>query len=99
MPDWTFHEMPMQLGDWRGKEAKMDPKLAVRTGAKLDTIIDRTYRDDLGHVVVMHAAMFDNPAAGVIHSPLVCYRAAGWKKLSEKRGYCNSPRVDPLPDS
>ncbi len=91
MPDWNFTDMPMQLGVWHGKPAEMDAKLAVRTGAKLDTIIDRSYHDDLGHVVVLHAAMFDDPKAGVIHSPLVCYASQGFKKLSEKRGYLQLP--------
>jgi hypothetical protein len=101
MPDWTFHAMPMQLGAWRGIESKMDPKIAVQTGAKLDTIIERSYHDDSTpvHVIGMHAAMFDNPAAGVIHSPLVCYNAAGWKKLSEKRGALQLPvELTKLPD-
>jgi hypothetical protein len=101
MPDWTFHDMPVQLGVWRGIETKMDPRTAVRTGAKLDTIIERSYHDDSTpvHVIGMHAAMFDNPAAGVIHSPLVCYAAAGWKRLSEKRGYLQLPvELTKLPD-
>jgi EpsI family protein len=91
MPDWTFHDMPKQLGNWHGEETKMDPRIAVLTGAKLDTIIQRTYRDDSGHAVAVHAAMFDNPATGVMHTPLICYFAAGWTKLSEQRGYLQLP--------
>jgi EpsI family protein len=85
MPVWRFQEMPKQFGNWRGEESTMNPNTAVRTGARLDTIIERTYRDNQGHAVAMHAAMFDNPADGVIHSPLVCYNSAGWTKLSEKK--------------
>jgi EpsI family protein len=87
MPDWTFRDMPKTLGNWHGEDAQLDQKTAVRTGAKLDTIVDRVYRDDVGHAVSMHTAMFDDPKDGVIHSPMVCYMAAGWKKLSEKRRY------------
>ena len=68
MPDWTFREMPRQLGNWHGEDTRMDPKIAVATGAKLDTIVDRIYRDDAGHVINMHTAMFDDPAGGVYHS-------------------------------
>ncbi len=62
----------------------MDPLIAVATNAKLDTIINRAYQDDSGHVISMHAAMFEDPN-GVLHSPLVCYQAAGWTRLSESR--------------
>jgi EpsI family protein len=91
MPGWRFQQMPKQIGVWRGEDTTMDPRVAVRTAAVLDTIIERTYRDSSGHVVAMHAAMFDNPADGVIHSPLLCYRAAGWTGLSEKRGNLQLP--------
>jgi EpsI family protein len=85
MPDWTFRELPVQLGAWRGEEATLDPEIAKATGATV--IVDRAYRDDLGHVVSLHTAMFDDPKGGVYHSPLNCYRSAGWTKLSETRSY------------
>ena len=82
MPDWTFHDLPIRLGDWVGEDTTMDPRIAVKTGAKI--IVDRAYHDDSGHVISMHTAVSDNPN-GVLHSPLVCYQAAGWVKLSESR--------------
>ena len=84
MPDWTFRDLPARIGVWRGEETTMDPLIAVATNAKLDTIVNRAYRDDSGHVISMHAAMFEDPN-GVLHSPLVCYQAAGWTRLSESR--------------
>jgi EpsI family protein len=83
LPDWRFDKLPEPLDNWRGEETKLDPEIAKATGATV--IFDRAYRDDSGHVVSMHTAMFDDPADGVIHSPLTCYRAAGWKRLSEDR--------------
>jgi len=83
MPDWTFRELPVQIGNWHGEATKLDPKIALATGAT--TIVDRAYRDDSGHVISMHTAMFDNPTDGVMHTPLICYRSAGWAKLSEDR--------------
>jgi EpsI family protein len=83
MPDWTFASMPRQLGEWQGQDAELDPATANATGAKLDTIVNRNYRDTMGHVISMHTAMFDNPKGGVYHSPLNCYAAHGWDKLSE----------------
>lgn len=78
MPDWTFRDMPKQFGDWRGEDATLDPKIALATGAKI--IVDRTYRDGSGSTISMHTAMFDNPAEGVMHSPLNCYRNSGWER-------------------
>ncbi len=80
MPGWTFHELPAQLGDWRGKDTTLDPETAVATGAQI--IVDRTYQDESGHAVSMHTAVFENPADGVLHSPLNCYRRSGWERLS-----------------
>jgi hypothetical protein len=99
MPAWTFHDLPKQLGGWRGEDSKMDPVIAEKTGANLDTIIERVYRDNVGHNIAMHAATFDNPAAGVIHSPLICYASAGWKKLSETGNHLQlSTKLTGLPD-
>jgi EpsI family protein len=85
MPNWTFADMPRQLGDWQGEDSEGDPKINAATEAKLDTIVNRTYRDNDGHTIEMHTAMFDNAKGGVYHSPLNCYRSQGWEKLSESR--------------
>jgi EpsI family protein len=81
MPTWTLRDIPFQLGEWHGETTQLDPKIALATGA--DTIVDRTYRDDLGHTVLLHTAMFKDPAVGVYHSPLNCYRAAGWTQTGD----------------
>ena len=83
MPNWTFRELPLQLGDWHGEDFQMDPKIAVATGAEV--IVDRIYRDEQKHTISLHTAMFSNPADGVLHSPLNCYPGNGWTKLSETR--------------
>jgi EpsI family protein len=85
MPDWTFAAMPRQLGEWQGEDSLGDPKINAATEAKIDTIVNRTYRDNDGHAIEMHTAMFDDPKLGVYHSPLNCYRSQGWEKLSETR--------------
>lgn len=83
MPNWTFREMPYQLANWHGEDTKMDPVIALATGA--DIIVDRLYRDDVRSVVSLHTAMFKNPTDGVIHTPLNCYRGAGWLKVEESK--------------
>ena len=81
VPDWSVHDLPMQLGKWHGEDTEMDPKIAAATGAF--AIANRIYRDGAGRAVSMHSAMFEDPAEGVYHSPLNCYRANGWVKLNE----------------
>jgi EpsI family protein len=83
MPDWTFSDMPLQLGDWRGQPTEIDPKIAVATGASV--IVNRDYQDRSGQHILMHTAMFSDPADGVFHTPIICYLAGGWQKQAETR--------------
>ncbi len=79
-PDWTFRQLPTQLGTWHGEDTKLDPAIAMATGA--DVIVNRLYRDAAGHSVTMHAATFTDPSVGVGHSPTVCYISSGWKLIN-----------------
>jgi len=85
LPDWTFREMPKQFSSqseiWRGEDAEMDPKVTAAIGAH--SVVDRMYRDEKGYAVSMHTAIFANPAEGALHSPVNCYRGAGWAKITE----------------
>jgi len=83
LPTWTIRELPLELGDWRGVDTELDPKITAAVGASV--IVDRAYQDRIGHVISMHTAMFENPVEGVIHSPLNCYRASGWVRKNESR--------------
>jgi EpsI family protein len=91
LPDWTFSELPTSLPPteisspqgttWRGENAEMDPKLTAAIGA--DSVVDRVYRDEKGNAISMHTAIFANPAEGALHSPINCYRGAGWEEVTE----------------
>jgi EpsI family protein len=83
LPGWTFNEMPLQLGKWRGENTKLDPEIAAATGAA--TIVDRAYRDEQRIAVSLHTAVFEDPAIGINHSPLNCYRRNGWNKTDDTR--------------
>jgi EpsI family protein len=83
MPTWTLSSLPIRLGNWRGEATKLDPQIAAATEA--DVIVDRLYHDDTGHTVSLHSAMFQRPDKGVYHSPMNCYRSAGWKLIEETR--------------
>ena len=85
LPGWKFSEMPKELSSpqvtWRGEDAEMDPEVTAAIGA--DSVVDRMYRDEKGNTVSMHTAIFANPAEGALHSPINCYRGAGWEKVTE----------------
>jgi EpsI family protein len=85
LPDWTFHDLPLQIGDWRGEHTKLDDAVAVKTGAVMSSIEERAYRDDLGHTISVYMAMFEDPDAGVYHIPSNCQRRAGWQEVDEYR--------------
>jgi EpsI family protein len=85
LPAWTFHELPAQIGDWHGEPTTLDPKIVQKTGAVPESIEDRAYHDDLGHTIMMHTAMFNNPTDAVYHIPTNCYRAAGWQQTGQYR--------------
>jgi EpsI family protein len=79
MPRWTFNELPKEWGDWHGDNTELDPKIFVATQAEI--VVNRSYRDSAGHGISMHTAMYKNPAHGVYHSPMNCYRSGGWQRI------------------
>jgi EpsI family protein len=80
-PDWSVKDLPLKLEKWQGEDTEMDPAIAMATGAY--AITNRIYHDDKGRAISLHSAMFEDPAEGVYHSPLNCYRANGWTKKGE----------------
>jgi EpsI family protein len=80
-PAWSIEELPYQLGNWRGEDIKMDSTITAAIGAAV--VIERTYQIEKEQPVALHSAMFKNPNDGVYHSPLNCYAANGWKKISD----------------
>lgn len=85
LPSWTFNDMPLQFGDWQGENREGDPEIDKAVGAAPGRIVNRLYRDRLGHVVSIHSAMFDDPVEGVYHSPLNCYRSSGWERKEKNQ--------------
>ena len=69
--------IPLTFQQWQGQETELDPKIFAATGA--DSITNRVYRNRSGEVVSAHVAIYSDPDAGVYHSPINCYRGAGWR--------------------
>jgi EpsI family protein len=83
LPTRSIHELPRTLGTWHGEDAELDSKIFVGTAAH--AAVDRTYTDRLGHSTSVFVALYDDPAAGVYHTPSNCYRQNGWTNISEVR--------------
>jgi EpsI family protein len=81
LPTRSIHELPRTLGTWHGEDAELDSKIFVGTAAR--DVVDRTYADRSGHNTSVFVALYDDPAAGVYHTPANCYRANGWTNLSD----------------
>ena len=86
MPDWTFAAMPMEFGAWHGEPTEdMDPSIVKASEAKPETVVNRVYRDDRGHMISMHTAMFESYRGGAYPHAMACYKASGWENIDESR--------------
>jgi EpsI family protein len=72
--------MPLQLDDWTGENAELDPKVFQALGA--DAAVNRVYRNVLGEAVTFHTAYWSNEDL-TPHLPQVCYSGAGYAIKSE----------------
>src|SRR4051812_18114697 len=77
---FTLAELPMVLGDWRGEDTTIDPKIARRTGAT--DLVTRRYVDQRTGAT-LEAIILYGPTTEVYgHAPEVCYPAAGYEKVA-----------------
>jgi len=81
-PDRDFTAMPLRFGDWEGESVKLDERTFARIGA--DVVVDRCYRKR-GEEILAHLAVFSDPLIGAYHSPVNCYRGAGWQRTDSRR--------------
>jgi EpsI family protein len=76
LPSWNIKDLPMQLGEWKGEDVKLDERLFRATGA--NSIVERQYKNESGTVISIHLAVFKDANEGVWHNPISCYESAGW---------------------
>lgn len=82
LPDRDFRTMPVTFGPWHGQRVNdLTPELFNAIGA--DVVVDSTFEDNSGHGISLHTAIFRQPDTGVYHSPMNCYRAAGWQEADD----------------
>jgi EpsI family protein len=83
LPPWKVQDLPMQLGDWKGENAKLDEKIFKATGAH--SLVNRIYTDEAGNVMSLHFAVFTDPNEGIWHNPVSCYVSAGWVRQENEK--------------
>ena len=74
--------LPLQLGEWTGASAEIDPMLARAVGAI--SLIDRRYENDAGRRASVHLATFPTAEVTLPHPPDLCYTGGGWTILNDE---------------
>lgn len=77
VPTGDLHSLPVQMGDWTGKDVPTDPRIFKATGAL--AVVNRHFTDATGRTVVAHLALFTDLDAGLYtpHQPEVCIEGSG----------------------
>ena len=98
LPKPDLRSLPMQLGEWTGKEAELDPRIVKSAGAEY--AVNRLYRRSDGQTVMLHIAVITNYGAnGLHHFPQYCYRGSGYKLLTIERRQLQADDGDEIPTS
>jgi len=73
----VFAEFPLQIGEWKGREDRLEP--IILKALKLDDYIISDYVDAKGEPVNFYAAYYkDQQAGSAAHSPRACIPGGGW---------------------
>ncbi len=78
-PTWRLDQIDKQLGNWRGQDRELDPRIFIQTGA-VDTV-DREYVNAAENLATLHCAYFEDYFAGAFHNPSTCFRSQGWQAV------------------
>ena len=85
-----YSQAPHETGRLAGqKTTKLDAETFVNTGANVavERHLPRCRGPRRQHV----PGHFDDPDAGVYHSPINCYRSNGWRLIRSRRWTCRFP--------
>jgi EpsI family protein len=69
-------DLPLQLGDWEGTPEALDPQIARNTGCT--DYVFRTYQNRITGARVGVIVLYGPGEEVYIHSPALCYPAAGY---------------------
>jgi EpsI family protein len=69
--------LPLQIGEWSGKETRFDPKVYEQLGVD-DSFLANFKRSD-GNAINLYVGYYESQKKGdLIHSPKNCMPGAGW---------------------
>ena len=74
-----LHDVPIDFGDWHGRDEEVDPAAFAQAGAR--TYWARTYSRRHGDDTVLAILMCGRAGKMAVHTPEVCYRGAGYDVL------------------
>jgi len=77
VPPFALEDLPMVIGPWHGEEAKLDSEVARVTGAT--SMASREYVNGRTGVKLSVIVLYGPASKVYIHSPEVCYPAAGFR--------------------
>jgi EpsI family protein len=83
LPNWKVQDLPKQLGEWKGEDAKLDERLFAAEGA--NSVVERQYHNESGMTIALHLAIFDKPTEGIWHNPMSCYVSGGWTNVETSK--------------
>jgi hypothetical protein len=74
-----LHNVPLDIGDWQGKDIEVDAEAFAQAGAR--SYWARTYSRRDGDGTVLAILMCGRAGKMAVHTPEVCYRGAGYDLL------------------
>lgn len=82
LPTRPLDELPKQLGAWEGRPVELDAQVFQLLEAR--GVVNRAYRDPLGHQILLHVAMWPSKGMLLPHEPRMCYQGAGYEIMATK---------------
>jgi hypothetical protein len=82
MPDFDIHDLPLELGRWRGEEREISTRLLGAIGA--EAALSRIYYDRQEHPVSLHSAVFLEYDLYGPHPPAACYLLSGYEIIGTR---------------
>lgn len=90
-PRVSLANLPLQIGDWRGRDdVALSPEMVEAAG--VDDYVNRLYVTPSRHAVSLYVGYYASQRQGdTIHSPQNCLPGAGWQAVASTRHELATP--------
>jgi len=82
IPSIGPQSLPESIGDFRGHDEPLDPRIVAHSNA--DAVLNRAYTNRLGDKVIVNVSIWVNYKRGIPHPPDLCYPMAGWEIVNRR---------------